>query len=301
MLNPKKIEIPSARTYKLETIWKVSESLGFPQWGRRTVLVAGTNGKGSVCAYLTALMRTSGLKVGTYSSPHVVHRTERIRINGNPIQEALLRRYEKRYDKALEPLTYFERMTILAFLIFRDQGVGIQILEVGMGGRLDATNISDPDVSAITRIDYDHQEVLGSTLSLIATEKSGIMRPGRACVTGSQVPEARRQIQKESKRVQSSLKVAKLEDFRAGERAILKEIERERGAHQFQNAMIALRTFQCCQDLWPSLKTLSAAKLKSCLSSKVLWPARLQVVRKKPLILVDGSHNQNSVDAFVSY
>ena len=301
MLNPKKIEIPSAKTYKLEAIAKVAESLRFPQLGRRTVLVAGTNGKGSTCAYLTALFAAAGMKVGTYTSPHVVHRTERIRINAKPVSEAMLKRYEKRYEKEIKALTYFEKMTILAFLIFRDLKVDVQILEVGMGGRLDATNISDPDISAITRIDYDHQEVLGKTLTLIASEKSGIMRSQRPCFTAFQLAEARKQIQKEAKQRKTRLKIVRPSDFSVAEQKLLRKLQDSWGDHQFQNAMIALKVFQRAQADWKGLQKLSSQKLKACLSADVLWPARLQIVRKKPLILVDGSHNMNSIDAFVSY
>ncbi len=301
MLNPRKIEIPSAKTYKLEGMLRVSEALSFPQLGRRTVLVAGTNGKGSTCAYLTALFKESGLKVGTYSSPHVVDRTERIRINGKPIRESLLKRYEKRYESHLKSLTYFEKMTVLAFLIFRDLKVDVQVLEVGMGGRLDATNVSDPDISAITRIDYDHQEVLGKTLTLIASEKSGVMRAGRVCVTGSQWTEARQQIRSEAKTRGVLLRISRLSDFTTAERKTLQQVEKDWGDHQFQNAMIALNVFKQAQKDWNLGRSLGTSKLAQCLSSQALWPARLQVLRKKPLLLVDGAHNINSIDAFVAY
>jgi dihydrofolate synthase/folylpolyglutamate synthase len=301
MLNPRKIEIPSAKTYKLEGMLRVSEALGFPQLGRRTVLVAGTNGKGSTCAYLTALFKASGLKVGTYSSPHVVDRTERIRINGSPIRESLLKRYEKRFETDLKSLTYFEKMTVLAFLIFRDLEVDVQVLEVGMGGRLDATNVSDPDISAITRIDYDHQEILGKTLTLIASEKSGVMRPGRVCVTAAQWTEARQQIRLEAKTRGVLLRVSRLGDFTAAESKILKQVEQDWGEHQLQNAMIALNVFKQARKDWKCGRSLSPAKLAHCLSNKVLWPARLQILRRKPLLLVDGAHNINSIEAFVAY
>lgn len=294
--NPKKIEIPSKTTYKLDGIVRAAERLGRPDRGRRTILVAGTNGKGSVCHYLTSLFGELGIKVGTYTSPHLISRTERIRIRGEPISEAVLRRYEGRFKTSLDPLSYFERLTLIAFLYFRDQKVDLQILEVGMGGRLDATNICDPDFSVISRIDYDHQEVLGRTLTKIAREKAGIMRGGRAVFVSSQVPEAKRSLQREALRVGALLTTVSGRSFA---RSLQKEIERlgaVRGRHQQANAFLALAVFSALCKKWKF--KFSPKDVRSALKKSLPW-ARIQEIRKRPLFIVDGSHNLNSIDALI--
>lgn len=298
MLNAKKFELPSKVTYKLDRIRLAAALCDHPELGRRTLLVAGTNGKGSVCAYLTALLMAAGYRVGTYTSPHVVHRGERIRIDREPVSEIELRAYEKKYAAVLEPLTYFERFTLLGFLIFRDRKIDIQVIEVGLGGRLDATNISDPEVSIITRIDYDHQEVLGKTLTKIAGEKAGIMRRGRPVVVGRQVNEVFRALKKQAQRLNAEFfDASKLKFSRETEKLIAK-VNRERGEHQGDNFRLAFSSFQRAMAIWAldynEREVLKKANLK-------LWPARIQIVRKAPPFLVDGSHNMNSIEALLNW
>jgi dihydrofolate synthase/folylpolyglutamate synthase len=293
MINPKKFEIPSKATYKLDGMRLAAALLDHPERHRKTILVAGTNGKGSTCTYLTALFQASGLKIGTYSSPHVVSRTERIRINSKPISEVELKKYEKKYERVLAPLTYFERFTILAFLIFKNKNVDLQILEVGLGGRLDATNISDPDFSAIATIDYDHQDVLGEKLSQIAREKAGIMRAHRACFISPQKKEAAEALKISAALGDSKILWSAKQKFSKGIEAALRSVQKLRGDHQETNARLALSVFQEAAFDW-NLEFDAKEIIKAI--GTPLWPGRLQVVRRKPLFLVDGAHNENAVE-----
>src|ERR1700745_1537945 len=170
----------------------VLEALGHPERAFRSVLIAGTNGKGSTAAPLASILRASGLKTGLYTSPHLVRINERIRVDGKEISDdefasfhaELDRIAERRVERADLPWhpSFFEMMTALAFEYFAREKVDLAVLEVGMGGRLDATNVVEPRVSVITDIALDHQKYLGNTLGEIAREKVGILRPGGVAV-----------------------------------------------------------------------------------------------------------------------
>ena len=178
----------------------LAEALGSPQTRFPSVLIAGTNGKGSTAATLASIMQTAGYRTGLYTSPHLVRINERIRVDGEPISDAeFAAGYECVHAVAAELVaggrlpahpSFFEMMTALAFRHFAGQRVAVVVAEVGMGGRLDATNILEPLVSVITDIDLDHQKFLGNTVGEIAAEKAGIMRRGRPLVTLPQHPEA---------------------------------------------------------------------------------------------------------------
>jgi dihydrofolate synthase/folylpolyglutamate synthase len=180
------------RKLGLDRVHAACTKLGNPEAAFEAVHVAGTNGKGSVCAFVSSMGRAAGRKVGLYTSPHLIHLAERIQIDGAPIENRALAEYAERVLQAGPDLTFFEVMTLTAFLAFRDAGVDLAVLEVGLGGRLDATNvIPPPRVAAITRVAFDHMAELGSTLTQIATEKAGIIKPGSAVVVGKLHPEAR--------------------------------------------------------------------------------------------------------------
>jgi dihydrofolate synthase/folylpolyglutamate synthase len=180
------------RKLGLDRVHAACAKLGNPEAAFEAVHVAGTNGKGSVCAFVSSMGRAAGRKVGLYTSPHLIHLAERIQIDGAPIENRALAEYAERVLQAGPDLTFFEVMTLTAFLAFRDAGVDLAVLEVGLGGRLDATNvIPPPRVAAITRVAFDHMAELGSTLTQIATEKAGIIKPGSAVVVGKLHPEAR--------------------------------------------------------------------------------------------------------------
>lgn len=291
--NAKNFEIPSALTYKLDAMLTASKKVGQPQLGRKTILIAGTNGKGSTTALISSLLREHGFRVGTYTSPHVVHRNERIVVAGRKIPESTLIQYEKRYRKVLEPLSYFERLTLIAFLYFRDQKIDVQVLEVGMGGRLDATNISNPDISVVTRIDYDHQDVLGHTLSLIAQEKAGIFRPHGISIVSRQRPSAFKQLKRRAFKLKSKFIHADEQKFSPAVENALKKLGQLQGPHQIENGRASLAAFFSACDLW-KFKPVES-KVVRALKAK-LPLARIQKVGKW---IVDGAHNQNSLEALL--
>ncbi len=201
--------------FGLETSRALAGQLGHPERAYPTLLIAGTNGKGSVAAYVDAALRASGLRVGRYTSPHLVRVHERIVVGGREISDAALGRAVSRVRAAADRLlaaqriashpTYFEVLTLAAFDYFRRSRVEVAVLEVGLGGRLDATNICEPLVSAIVSVDRDHEAYLGTTLSAIAREKAGVMREGRAVVTGPLPVAAARMIRLEARRTGARL------------------------------------------------------------------------------------------------
>ena len=174
-----------------ENTLKLMAKLGNPHEKLRAVHVAGTNGKGSTSHLIAAVLQASGLKVGLFTSPHLVSLTERIRINGTPIPEEEVASWVSRHQAELEEIhpSFFETMTAMGFDYFVRQGVDMAVVEVGLGGRLDSTNILTPVLSVITNIGMDHTEFLGNTLAQIAREKAGIMKPGVPCVIGESHPQ----------------------------------------------------------------------------------------------------------------
>jgi dihydrofolate synthase/folylpolyglutamate synthase len=192
-------QMPSHK-FDLEHMRVFTEALGHPERAFPSVLIAGTNGKGSTAATLASILRSAGYKVGLYTSPHLIRINERIRVNGDPIGDDL---FASAYDNVHEIAnrlvaegklpwhpSFFETVTAIAFECFRQLRLDIAVLEVGMGGRLDATNIVDPLLSVITDIDLDHQKFLGDTIAAIAAEKAGIMRPEKPTITLPQHPQA---------------------------------------------------------------------------------------------------------------
>lgn len=193
------------REYRLERMRQLLDAFDNPELDYRVLHVAGSKGKGSVCAYATGCVESAGLRVGTYMSPHVSSYLERIRISGSGLNETKCRSFIvhcgdriRRYvdslkeEEQFETLpTTFELLTLLAFLVFSEAKIDIAVVEVGLGGRLDATNLVSPDVTVITTIELEHTDYLGSTLEQIAREKAGIIKPGVPLVLGDQPPEAR--------------------------------------------------------------------------------------------------------------
>ncbi|MFM8480783.1 MAG: bifunctional folylpolyglutamate synthase/dihydrofolate synthase [Gammaproteobacteria bacterium] len=178
---------PKAIELGLDRVRAVALRLGLLPWSIPSVIVGGTNGKGSTVALLTALAREAGLKVGTYTSPHLQRYNERVEINGEPVADAPLTRAFERIEAARGEisLTFFEYGTLAAFLVFAEQAVDAAVIEVGLGGRLDATNIIDADVAVLCSVGLDHQDWLGPTVEEIGREKSGIFRAGRPVILGS--------------------------------------------------------------------------------------------------------------------
>jgi dihydrofolate synthase/folylpolyglutamate synthase len=287
--------------FGLETTRALAREMGHPERAHPTLLVAGTNGKGSVVAYVDAALRASGLRVGRYTSPHLVRINERIAVGGREIGDAALDRAILRVRAAAERLvrrrvleahpTYFEGLTLAAFDHFRAARVQVAVLEVGLGGRLDATNVSEPLCSAIVSIGRDHEQYLGTTLASIAREKAGVLRPGRPAVIGAMPAAARRAIEKVARRLG-----ARLVDASRTPRVLPPGLLP--GEHQSQNARVALRLLQEARRAGLRVDLRRAPRA----FAKARWPGRLQWLRAaSPPLLLDGAHNPDGVRALARY
>lgn len=197
----------SAYKEGLENTLALDEHFGHPHRNFRTIHVAGTNGKGSCSHTLAAILQEAGYRTGLYTSPHLVDFRERIRVNGQPIPEEYVIRFVEEERSFFEPLSpsFFELTTAMAFRYFADQKVDVAIIEVGLGGRLDCTNIIRPDLCIITNISFDHTQFLGSTLAQIASEKAGIIKQGIPVVIGETTPETRPVFAEKAQAVQAPI------------------------------------------------------------------------------------------------
>ena len=289
----------------LETTRALAARAGNPHARLRFIHVAGTNGKGSTCAMLESIYRAAGLRVGLFTSPHLVAFGERIQVNRQPIAEADICRLVAELQvwlgvnccdennrasaqpTALEP-TFFEAVTVMALRYFAEQRCDLVIWETGLGGRLDATNIVTPLASVITTIGLDHQNWLGHTLRAIAAEKAGIIKAGVPVVTGAASPEARAVIAETAARLHAPLTLVTAED--AG-RPPLDTIQLPLlGEHQRLNAALALAAVRAVGTRIP----VSEAALRQGLAT-VVWAGRLQLIhRGQQRFLLDGAHNLDS-------
>ncbi|MBW2224900.1 MAG: bifunctional folylpolyglutamate synthase/dihydrofolate synthase [Deltaproteobacteria bacterium] len=293
----------------LDRIAEAAELRGHPERATRFVHVAGTNGKGSVATMVESVMRAAGYRTGQFASPHLQRYVERVRIGGRPIseREAANRIEELRADTRLPPLSFFEYTTMLAFEAFRDARCDIVVLEVGLGGRLDSTNIVTPEVSVITNISLEHQRILGDTLAKIAREKAGVLKPGVPCVVGARGKSARRAISMRASAVGAPLRWID-RDFesawdgrslsvRVGERRWSKLRLGLRGDYQGDNAACVLATLVELQER--DFK-VSDAHVRSGLK-RARWPGRLEWHRGQPAFLFDAAHNATGCDTLARY
>ena len=275
----------------LDTTRQLAALAGNPQAALRFIHVAGTNGKGSTCAMLESIYRAAGLRVGLFTSPHLVAFGERIQINRRLISEDDLARrvaavvpHLREFSEETHP-TFFEVVTVMALGYFAEQKCDLVIWETGLGGRLDATNIVTPLASVITNVQFDHQDWLGDTLAKIAGEKAGIIKPGVPVVTAAEEPEALAVIRETARRLHAPLTVvnrvdSEREDTNAGTVSLL-------GDHQRLNAALARAVVRVLQQQIPVPDEAVRAGL-----SHVEWAGRLQVLpRANQTILLDGAHN----------
>jgi dihydrofolate synthase/folylpolyglutamate synthase len=300
--------------YDLDHVHELLRRLGDPHWAPCTVHVAGSKGKGSVAAMVAGALSACGHITGLYTSPHLLHLGERIRVDGACVSpgelEVVLQSARPHLEALLaEPrwrrLTYFEILTVLAFCYFRDKKVDIQVLEVGLGGRLDATNVVTPDVCVIAPISLEHTAVLGDTIEKIAREKAGIIKPGAIVVSAPQPPAAARVIEAvcRDKGVQlvrvgedvcwrvashdlsgQSVRV----DGPFGERSVRVPLA---GSFQAENTATAVTALE-------ELRVLGLCLDERCMArglGDVEWPGRFQVLREHPLLVLDGAHNAASM------
>ena len=258
-------------------------ALGNPEKSLPPIIhVAGTNGKGSTIAFMKGILEASGLCVHTYTSPHLISFTERITLNGRPISKSLFQNYLhhiKTINNAA-PLTLFETLTATAFMAFQDHPAHVILLETGIGGRLDATNvIPPPAVCVISSLSYDHQNYLGESLEEIAREKAGIIKPGSKVVIAPQ----------EHYFLIDQVLIPRIKDIGAIKMSLHAPLEVElglKGLYQIQNAQAALTAVCALLGTSPSEKHLSEGL------AKAHWPGRMEKISNNPEIWLEGAHNE---------
>jgi dihydrofolate synthase/folylpolyglutamate synthase len=298
----------------LDRIRRVLRELGDPQDPLRFVHVAGTNGKGSTCAMIETALRVWEQRTGLFTSPHLAEPTERIRISGVPVTAE---RFAAAFDcvhAAVEALlaqgeidlhtTYFETVTAMALMIFAEERVDRVVLEVGLGGRLDATNVVRPELCVITPVDFDHEAMLGRSLEAIAGEKAGILKPGVPAVFARQRPEAERVL--DARAAELGIPVSRtagwtVEDVELDACGSRFRIRGERhvsvrcplaGEHQVENALTAAM----------ALARIGAPdRVIEGGIAQTRWPGRLERVSERPEIILDGAHNPSAARALASY
>jgi dihydrofolate synthase/folylpolyglutamate synthase len=302
--------------WKLERVERLLESIGNPHHDLKVIHVAGTKGKGSTSAMIASVLREAGFKVGLYISPHLVTFRERIIINDEMISKDQVCEMVERIKPNVEELrkqedtigniSFFDIYTALALLFFKQEQVDFTVLEVGMGGRLDATNVVTPLVSVITQISYDHMSALGNTLEAITKEKAGIIKDNSYTVTSPQEPEALQVIKNTcAEKVTTLFEVGRDIKYQkmAGREnlfnvsGILHRYENLRvpllGEHQIINAATAIGALEC---LWFHGITIAPKSIKNGLEN-VKWKARVEVIEREPIIILDVAHNAASAKA----
>ncbi len=294
----------------LERITKLLSLMGNPERELKVIHVAGTNGKGSTCAMLAEILKHNDFKTGLFTSPYVLEFNERIRVNGENISDEALgevTEYVKAFAESMdEKPTEFELLTAIAFEFFKREECDYVVMETGLGGRLDSTNVVEaPVLSVITGIALDHTAVLGDTVEKIAYEKSGIIKKGRPVVLGELPDEAYSVIKDYADTMDAPVHNVNMADMSfwcstlAGSEFVYKNTSKYNltllGEHQLKNAMLVLRI---CDVLTEMGITVHDHPRKMGLS-EVRWPARFEMLSKDPLIIFDGAHNPQGISAAV--
>jgi len=295
----------------LETMRALLGELGHPERRLRALHIGGTNGKGSTAAMAAAILQASGLRVGLYTSPHLVEFRERIRVNGDMIAEEqmadLTARLRAAASRTLDP-TFFEMTTAMALLHFAESQVDLAVLEVGLGGRFDATNVIEPMACAITTIALEHQEYLGRTEDAIAFEKAGIIKPSVPVVIGRMGPEASGVMSRIAQERESPLCRLEHEFFLEEDgpeqftyRGVTQVFEGLTcglaGRHQLDNAACAVALLEAAGKAGV---VVDEAAVRQGLRS-VIWEGRLEVIEEYPRVLLDGAHNPAAAAALARY
>ncbi len=293
----------------LERISKLMDLLGNPEDKLQIIHVAGTNGKGSTIAFMSSVLIQAGYKVGIYTSPGLHHFNDRIRINQKEIDDdsvaeitdKIKSKIDEMLDMGFEHPTEFEIMTALALLYFKENKCNIVILEVGLGGRLDSTNvIKAPMLAVITPIDYDHMDILGNTIEKIALEKAGILKRGTRLILSPQREEAELVILKKAEALGipvHKVSFSSIEPISWNENTQCFSVDQEEfktsilGCHQIQNALVAIEAIYALETLGVDIP--HDALKKGLVMAR--WPARFEVLSKDPLMVIDGAHNLQGV------
>lgn len=299
--------------YDLRRMEELLFRLGNPHLAAKSVHIAGTNGKGSIAAMVTAALTASGYTTGLYTSPHLNDLRERFRVNGELITEGELTAVVEKLKPEVEAvnqkatygeLTTFELLTALGFAHFKLKGVDFQVLEVGLGGKFDATNVIQPEVCIITPISFDHTEVLGNALAEIAAEKAGIIKPGSTVVTSPQPDEVARVIEKTCLNCQAGL-------VRVGSDVVwqslgfdsnrqLLRVKGKLGSYKLSIPLLGYYQLENTATAVAALEVLAGKGFNISRDSiisglaQVSWPGRFQILSHHPLLVVDGAHNPDS-------
>lgn len=296
---------------KLERMRRLACLLGDPQKATRSIHIAGSKGKGSTASYVYSILKSAGFRTGLYTSPHLVTFRERIRINDSLISEediaAIMGRIRRVVDSSMKDdrPTFFEIYTALAYIYFKEKKADFAVYEVGLGGRLDATNLIEPLVCAITPLSYEHTDKLGNTLKDIAAEKCGIIKPGAICVSAPQTKEALDTIEAICKKRMARLILVgrdiKFKELESNEYSNVFDVEGAIGkypalkttligTHQITNAATAVGIIEALNSKGVEI---SSDSIRNGIGA-AKWEGRLEVICKAPLIVVDGAHNKAS-------
>ena len=292
--------------YRMEAIL---EALGNPERGLKSIHIAGTNGKGSTAAMVTAFAKAHGLRVGTFTSPHMDSIRERIQLDGVPLGEepfwqvaSVVREVEHRLFEEWGAFNYFEILTAMMFVVFQQEAVDLAIIEVGIGGLLDNTNVGHPLVSVITTIGLDHQDLLGTTLEEITAQKAGIIKAGQQVVVGPVTRECMDVIREIASEKGATVQAfgedfSLVEDsYQDNELTIPLEQLALKGAFQKENATVAIRAFRAWMEV--AGRSVQAEFIEAVLPV-VSWPGRMEVLQDTPLVMIDGAHNLPAIERLV--
>ncbi len=291
----------------LENILNLLEQIGNPHKNLKTIHVAGSNGKGSTASFIASILMEAGYKVGIYTSPHFVKYNERIRINGIMIDDDYVAKFVTGLEDYIEKqnVTFFEITTALAFKYFSDRQVDYAVIETGLGGRLDATNVIDPIASVITSISLEHTEHLGDTIEKIASEKAGIIKPHSFVLTGK-MPQQAENVFRE-KALQCNSNYLSVEDyaFYENNRVIVQLKNKSfslyltplKGEHQLYNSALAVKTVNECCKIEDGIVLLKGIKN---VAENTGIQGRYEVVNDHPKIIFDSAHNPEGINSFIN-
>lgn len=289
--------------------------LGEPHKKLKIIHVAGTNGKGSTCSLISSILQSSGYKVGLYTSPHLVDFTERIKINHKSISRKKVSELLERIKPSIKKVantsyyghpTFFEVITSMAFLYFFEEQIDFLVLEVGLGGRLDATNVCEPLISVITHIDYDHMDKLGNSLEEIAREKGGIIKPEGIVISSKQYEEAYNEIKKIANKKNSLIySTGKEINYKIVKSDINGVIFDLKGIyHNYKNLHTPLLGRHQADNATTAITVTEALKIRGVNISekairagleKVKWTGRLEIIQTNPILILDGAHNPSGI------
>jgi len=289
--------------FGLGPISRLLDRLHNPQDTYRTALVGGTNGKGSIAAMLASILKQAGFKVGLYTSPHLIDVRERIRVNGRIISHEKMISCMRDVKKEIrEEITYFEFLTAVAFLHFYNEKVDMAVLEVGMGGRLDATNVINPLVSVISNIALEHRDYLGNSLAEITAEKGGIIKDHGVCITAARQKQVmnvledicqsrKAELLKLGREFKVEIKNDGTFSYKSGGNNYKHLVCPMRGRHQIENTALAIGAIE-------SMRKQGIAVDDKCIFNGIRdtqWEGRLEMLQKEPMLLLDGAHNPSGI------